>query len=118
MKSTHLIGILDTDGVLHECGPYEHLELAWDIVVEDMGNPEFVTNTLQAETYLQKLGWIVIGSYGVESFTGYFINPDNPNSVERIHLTDAQKVWLEEHYEYMSPKMRLTVDDIFTRDNY
>lgn len=118
MKSTHLIGILDTDGILHECRPYEHLELAWDIVVNDMGNPEFVTNTLGAEIYLQKLGWIVIGSCGADSFIGYFKDLDNPNSEERIHLTKAQKVWLEEHYEYMSPKTRLTVDDIFTRDNY
>lgn len=118
MKSTHLIGILDTNGILHECSPYEHLELAWEIVEEDMHNPELAQNTLQAETYLKKLGWIVIGSCGVDSFIGYFKDLDNPNSEERIHLTKAQKVWLEEHYENMSPKMRLAVDDIFIRDNY
>lgn len=103
-------GFLDTEGKLHECNFYGHLDKALAIV-ERMGVP--VKNELEAEEYLQKLGWLVIRTNSVYGFIGYF--QENSNTL-RYHLTDAQKKWLNKFYEYMTDECRESVDMLFDMD--
>ena len=76
-------GLLDTDGKLHKCNAWEHLDKAFSIV-KKLGVS--VSNKLEAEEYLQK---------------------------SRYHLTDAQKKWLNKNYEYMTNECRKSVDMMF-----
>ena len=103
-------GFLDTEGKMHECNFCGHLDKALAIV-ERMGVP--VKNELEAEEYLQKLGWIVIRTNSVYGFIGYF--QENSNTL-RYHLTDAQKKWLNKAYEYMTDECRESVDMLFDTD--
>lgn len=103
-------GFLDTEGNLHECESWEHLDKALTIV-ENMG--VFVANRLEAEEYLQKLGWIVIRTKNVYGPIGYL--KENSNTI-RYHLTDAQKKWLNKAYEYMTDECRESVDMLFDMD--
>ncbi len=103
-------GLLDTDGNLHECSSYEHLDKAASIVV-NLGIS--VSNKLEAEECLQKLGWIVIRTNNVYGLIGYF--KENSNTI-RYHLTDAQKKWLNKTYEYMTDECRKSVDMMFEMD--
>ena len=100
-------GLLDTDGKLHECSSYEHLDKAASIV-EKLGIS--VSNKLEAEEYLQKLGWIIIRTNNVYGLIGYF--KENSNTI-RYHLTDAQKNWLNKAYKHMTNECRESVDIMF-----
>ena len=103
------IGFLDTEGILHPCDSWGHMDLALDIT-DDMGLSFY--NRLDAEDYLKKLGWIVIRARDVYGFIGW----RNPDTGKRIHLTDAQRDWLIAHYEDMPEVKRKTVDDLFDVD--
>lgn len=104
------IGILDTNGHLHQCDSYGHLDLAEDLVKE-MGVT--VKNRLKAEEYLQKLGYVIIRAHDVYGYIGYF---KNKNSDVRYHLTEAQIDWLNKNYEYMLPDCRESVEELFKWD--
>ena len=103
-------GLLDTKGNLHKCNAWEHLDKAFTIV-ENMGVS--VANRLEAEEYLQKLGWIIVRTNSVYGLIGYF--QENSNTL-RYHLTDAQKKWLNKTYEYMTDECRKSVDTLFDMD--
>ena len=103
-------GFLDLQGVLHECSSWGHLDKAYDIV-EDMG--VLVKNRLEAEDYLQKLGWIVVRDRDVYGLIGYF--KDDSDDI-RYHLTEEQKKWLNEAYKDMIPACRESVDEMFKWD--
>lgn len=105
------IGFLDTEGKLHKCESWEHLDKAWEIVVDEMGIA--VQNRLEAEEYLQKLGWIVIRAKDVYGLIGYYKEQGNE---ERYHLTDIQKKWLEANYESFNDLKRESVDEMFEWD--
>ncbi len=91
-------GFLDTEGNLHECEYWEHLDKAFTIV-KNMG--VFVANKLEAEEYLLKLGWIVIRTKNVYGL---------------YHITQKQKSWLNKAYEYMTDECRESVDMLFDMD--
>ena len=101
-------GFLTTNGEFHTCNHWEHLDLAQELV-ENMN--VFVKNRLEAEDYLQSLGWIVVRSRDVYGKIGC----RNKDGV-RIHLTDEQKAWLVGHYEEMTNSCRESVDQIFRDD--
>lgn len=109
-KGGRMNGFLDTEGNLHECEPWEHLDKAF-VIVEDMG--VFVANRLEAEEYLQKLGWIIIRTKNVYGLIGCL---KENNSTIRYHITEEQKKWLNEAYEYMTDECRESVDMLFDRD--
>lgn len=100
-------GFLDTEGILHECSSWEHLDKAEEIV-ESMGVS--VNNRLEAEDYLQKQGWIVVRTRDVYGLIGYYKDKD---SEERYHLTDAQIDWLNKAYKNMTTECRKSVDEMF-----
>lgn len=109
-------GFLDTKGKLHECESYEHLSKAREIVdfltqTEELKAP--ILNGVQAEDYLQKLGWIVIRTNDVYGFIGHY---KSESSTERYHLTDKQKEWLNTNYEKMTTSCRESVDELFMWD--
>ncbi len=103
-------GFLDTEGNLHECESWEHLDKAFTIV-ENMGVS--VANRLEAEEYLQKLGWIVIRTKNVYGLIGYL--KENSNTI-RYHITKKQKEWLNKAYEYMTDECKESVDMLFDMD--
>lgn len=105
-------GILDLEGNIHACEPFEHMDLAYEIV-DDMGVS--VRNRLEAEEYLQKLGWIVIRTRDVYGLIGNFKDFES-GSEERYHLTEAQKKWLNDHYEEMTTACRESVDKMLEWD--
>ncbi len=103
-------GFLGTNGVLHECEPYEHLDYAIELVW-NMGVT--VHNRLEAEEYLQKLGWVVVRTCDVYGLIGFF--KDGSKDV-RYHLTKEQKDWLNAAYEDMTEDCRKSVDKLFDWD--
>lgn len=109
-------GFLDTKGKLHKCEHYGHLDKAWEIV-DFLTQCEGLDSTsytgVQAEEYLQKLGWVVIRTNDVYGFIGYHKSSD---SEERYHLTDEQKDWLNKNYENMTTACRESVDELFKWD--
>lgn len=104
-------GYLDIEGKLHECSSWEHLDKAKEIV-ESMGVS--INNRLDAETYLQKLGWIVVRTNDVYGLIGYCKKEDSDSC---YHLTEKQKEWLNKSYENMTIRCRKSVDKMFERDN-
>ena len=104
------IGILDTNGHLHRCDPYGHLDLAADLVKE-IGIT--VKNRLEAEEYLQKLGYVIIRAHDVYGYIGWH---KDETSDECYHLTKAQIEWLNKNYEYMLPDCRESVEELFKWD--
>ena len=108
-------GYLDTDGNFRACESYGHLELAYEIVNEEMNVTPYIWNTLDAENYLQKLGWIVVRTNDVYGLIGF---PKDDNKDICYHLTDAQKKWLNEHYEEMTSRCRKEVDKMFEYDKW
>ena len=102
-------GFLDTEGKLHECEAWEHLDEATDIV-EKMNIT--VANRLEAEEYLQKLGWVVVRDRDVYGLIGYYLDGKN----ERLHLTDAQKAWLNELYGKVNSDCQKSIDELFEWD--
>lgn len=105
-----LTGFLDTEGKLHECERWEHLDLAYEIV-DNLG--VFVRNRLEAEDYLQKLGWIVVRMNDVYGLIGCF--KDESKDI-RYHLTEEQKNWLNENYKDMTKSCRESIDELFHWD--
>lgn len=105
-----LSGYLDTEGKLHKCESWEHLDLAYEIV-EKLGVS--VRNRIEAEDYLQKLGWIVVRVNDVYGLIGCF--KDGSKDI-RYHLTEEQKNWLNENYKDMTKSCRETVDELFRLD--
>lgn len=99
-------GFLDTEGILYECSSWEHLDKAEEIV-ESMGIS--ISNRLEAENYLQKLGWVVVRTRDVYGMIGCY----KEGSRERYHLTDAQINWLNNAYEDMTLECRKSVDEMF-----
>lgn len=100
-------GFLDTEGILHECSSWEHLDKAEEIV-ESIGVS--ISNRLEAEKYLQKQGWVVVRTNDVYGLIGYH---KNKHSEERYHLTNAQINWLNNAYENMTTECRKSVDKLF-----
>ena len=105
-------GFLDTEGKLHPCEHYEHLDLAFDIV-EEMG--VIVHNRLEAEEYLQKLGWVCVRTNDVYGLIGCFKDIENGKE-ERYHLTKEQREWFNNNYENMTMACRESVDVMFDWD--
>lgn len=79
-------------------------------ITETMGQNFY--NGIDAEQYLQKLGWIVVRANDVYGLIGMY----NVEKGKVYHLTEEQKVWLLEHYESMSPVKRQYVDEILDND--
>lgn len=84
MKDT--IGYLDTEGKLHGCERWGHLDLAWDIVVDQIKHP--VANRLNAEDYLMELGWIAVRTHDVFSRIGCI---KDTTSGEKVSSNKATK---------------------------
>ncbi len=103
-------GYLDTTGKLHECEHYGHLDLAWELV-DAMKHP--VRTRLDAERYLQELGWLVVRDHDIYGLIGY-IKEDGKE--ERWHLTDEQKKWLNNVYGAVNNDCRAAIDHIFEWD--
>ena len=98
------IGILPPDGQLIPCNSYEHLDIAYELV-EKMQHP--VANRLEAEFYLQQLGYIIVRSRDVYGLIGYLDDHDHI-----ICMTTSQKRWLEENYDSFPTDKQKSVDDI------
>lgn len=106
-----MIGYLDTDGKLHRCESFEHLDLAWDIVVDQMNHPAI--NRLNAEDYLMELGWIAIRAHDVFSRIGCI---KDTSSEEKYHLTQPQKDFFYKLYDSASAELRESIDELFDMD--
>lgn len=105
-------GFLDTEGRLHECEPYGHLDMARTIVAQ-MGISLSYRNPMAAEDYLQKQGWVVIRTRDVYGLIGQY--KDSFGSA-RYHLTSAQKEWLNNAYSEMLPECRESVERLLDWD--
>ena len=106
--SNNKIGLLDPSGVLHECASWEHLDTAWDIVDNMDGAPaEAKVNRLEAEAYLQRLGWVIVRARDVYGMIGFLDDND-----EVIHLSERQKEWLIAEYGNFPPDKRESVDEL------
>jgi len=111
---TSYIGYLPPNGELIECESYGHTSLALDLVEKMKDVPaEFKTNGVKAEEYLLSLGYIAVRARDAYGKIGYFVNE---NSERRIHMTEAQKTWLLEHYGYFAPEKQRCVDELFRWD--
>lgn len=105
-------GFLDREGKIHTCEAYEHLDKAVEIT-EEMGVE--ISNRLDAEVYLEKLGWVVIRSRDVYGFIGlYEVHADGKE--KRLHLTDAQKASLNKLYGEVNESCRKSIDELFDND--
>ena len=102
------IGLLDPSGVLHECNSWGHLDAAQDIVEKMDGVPaEVKHNRLEAEAYLQGLGWVIVRARDVYGMIGFLDDND-----EVIHLSERQKEWLIAEYGNFPPDKRESVDEL------
>lgn len=102
-------GFLDREGKLHSCNAWEHLDKAIKIT-EEMGVK--ISNRLDAEEYLERLGWIVIRNRDVYGFIGLRAN----GKKECLHLTDAQKEFLNKLYGEVSESCQKSIDELFDND--
>ena len=100
-------GFLDREGKLHPCSSWEHLDKAAEIA-EAMGVK--VYNRLDAEEYLKRLGWIVVRSRDVYGLIGLRIDG------KRLHLTDAQKDFLNKLYGEVNGSCQKSIDELFEND--
>lgn len=98
-------GFLDREGKLHGCSIYGHLDKAWDIV-EEMGQK--CKNRLDAEQYLQHLGWVVVRNDDVYGLIGYYIKGE-----EKLHLTEAQMAWLNSAFEKVNSSCQKSIIELF-----
>lgn len=103
------IGFLAPNGIMHSCSSWEHLSKAVEIASK-LGQSFY--NGVDAEEYLQKLGWVVVRARDVYALVGMY----HPETKKRIHLTQEQKEWLLSHYERMSVAKRASVDELFDND--
>ena len=101
------VGILAPDGKLIPCESYDHLNIA-DKLVKEMEHP--VNNKLEAEEYLQQLGYIVVRARDVYGLIGYLDDND-----QLICLTNAQKRWLEENYDNFPIEKQRSIDDLLDK---
>ena len=101
------VGILAPDGKLIPCESYEHLDLA-DKLVNKMNHT--VKNKVEAEDYLQQLGYLIVRARDIYGLIGFFDMNDN-----LISLTDEQSKWLIENYEYFPQEKRECVDELLER---
>ena len=108
------IGFLTPEGELIECSDYGHMSLASELV-EKMENvpEEYKRNGVKAEEYLQMLGYIVMRARDCYGLIGY---RKALNSEQRLHMTEAQKTWLLEHYGDFVPEKQRCVDGLFRWD--
>ena len=102
-------GFLDREGKLHPCNAWEHLYKAVEIT-EEMGVE--INNRLDAEEYLQKLGWVVIRSRDVYSLIGLYAE----GKEERLHLTQEQKGFLNKLYGEVCKSCQKSIDELFEHD--
>lgn len=102
-------GYLDREGKLRSCNAWGHLDKATEIVSE-MGVK--IGNRLDAEAYLEKLGWIVIRSRDVYGLIGIHVD----GKEERLHLTNAQKEFLNKLYGEVSESCQKSIDKLFEND--
>lgn len=102
-------GYLDRKGKIYTCEAWEHLDKAVEII-EEMGVE--ISNRLDAEEYLQKLGWIVIRSRDVYGFIG--LHADGKE--ECLHLTNAQKAFLNKLYGKVNESCQKSIDELFEND--
>ena len=106
------IGLLDPSGTLHECSSWGHLDAALDIV-ENMDDvpaevrAEVKHNRLEAEAYLQRLGWVIVRARDVYGMIGFVDDND-----EVIHLSERQKEWLIAEYGNFPSDKRESVDEL------
>lgn len=100
-------GFLDREGKLHPCNSWEHLDKAAEIA-EEMGVK--VRNRLDAEDYLKKLGWVVVRSRDVYGLIGLRVDG------KRLHLTDAQKNFLNKLYGEVNESCQKFIDELFEND--
>lgn len=100
-------GFLDREGKLHSCSAWEHLDKAAEIVGEMGVN---VKNRLDAEEHLKRLGWIVVRSRDVYGFIGLRVDG------KRLHLTDAQKAFLNKLYGEVNKSCQKFIDELFEND--
>ena len=105
-------GFLDREGKLHSCNAWEHLDKAAEIT-EEMGVK--ISNRLDAEEYLQKLGWIGIRSRDVYGLIGIYVDGKDGKK-ERLHLTDAQKEFLNKLYGEVNESCQKSIDELFEND--
>lgn len=103
------IGFLAPNGTLYPCSSWEHLSKAVEIASK-LGQSFY--RGVDAEDYLQKLGWVVVRANDVYALVGM----RHPETKKRIHLTKEQKEWLLSHYEKMSATKRASVDELFDND--
>lgn len=103
------IGFLAPNGTMYPCSSWEHLSKAVEIASK-LGQSFY--NGVDAEEYLQKLGWVVVRANDVYALVGMY----HPETKKRIHLTKEQKEWLLSHYEKMSVTKRTFVDELFDND--
>ena len=101
------VGILAPDGKLIPCESYDHLNIA-NKLVKEMEHP--VNNKLEAEEYLQQLGYVVIRARDVYGLIGYLDDNDH-----LICLTNAQKRWLEENYDNFPIEKQRSIDDLLDK---
>lgn len=99
-------GILCPNGNFIECESYEHLSLEKEIA-EKLNSEYKDKKGIGCEEYLQKLGYIIVGSRDVYGLIGYL---DDDGKV--IYLSDEQKKWLEEHYDEFPTDKQRSVDDL------
>jgi hypothetical protein len=108
------IGYLTPKGELIECESYGHMGLALDLVEEMADAPvKSKTSGIEAEKYLQELGYIVVRARDCYGLIGY---RKKSNSEQRLHMTNEQRTWLLEHYEEFNPEKREYVDKLFDWD--
>jgi len=100
-------GYLDREGKLHPCNAWGHLGKAAEIV-EGMGVN--VKSRLDAEEHLKRLGWIVVRNRDVYGLIGLRVDG------KRLHLTDAQKNFLNKLYGEVSEGCMISIDKIFEND--
>ncbi len=113
--SKNKIGLLDPDGTLHECESWEHLDTAYEIVEQMADAPAKARmNRLEAESYLQNLGWVIVRARDVYGMIGYLGENDKV-----IHLSEEQKKWLTDNYEFFPTDKQASVDDLLdNRDRW
>lgn len=95
-------GLLDANGKLHKCEPYEHMYKAKEIV-ETMDTK--VETAYDAELYLHEHGWVTVRTRDMYGLIGCFKEDGT-----RYRLTHAQTQWINENYENMTEACRESAD--------
>ena len=99
------IGILSPNGSFVECESYEHLELAKEIA-EKLNSDYKYKNGVECETYLQKLGYVIVRAHDVYGMIGYYVDG------KWIFLSKEQEKWLVDNYAKFPVAKQRSVDDL------